>query len=168
MASLVDYQIRKLSRDQGLVEPFDPEMVNPASIDVTLGPKILVENDHGEFTEFDIEKQEFWMPPGAFVLAATAEWVRIPCNLECCFQLKSTVGRLGYNHALAGYIDPGFSGRITLELKNYRRFKELPLSAGMRIGQLRFARLDSSPIRPYSMTGRYNGDEGVQQAKPYN
>ena len=63
MASLVDYQIRKLSRDQGLVEPFNPEMVNPASIDVTLGSQILVENDHGNFTEFDISKQEFWMPP---------------------------------------------------------------------------------------------------------
>ncbi len=167
MASLVDYQIRKLSRDQGLVEPFNPEMVNPASIDVTLGPQILVENDHGDFTEFDISKQEFWMPPGGFVLAVTAEWVRIPVNLECCFQLKSTVGRLGYNHALAGYIDPGFSGRITLELKNYRRFKELPLSAGMRIGQLRFARLDSTPMRSYSVTGRYNNDSTVQRAKAY-
>lgn len=167
MTSLVDYQIRKLSRDQGLVEPFNPEMVNPASIDVTLGPQILVENDHGDFTEFDISKQEFWMPPGGFVLAVTAEWVRIPVNLECCFQLKSTVGRLGYNHALAGYIDPGFSGRITLELKNYRRFSELPLSAGMRIGQLRFARLDSTPIRPYSITGRYNNDSTVQRAKAY-
>ena len=130
MASLVDYQIRKLSRDSGLVEPFNPEMVNPASIDVTLGPQILVENDNGDFTEFDISKQDFWMPPGGFVLAVTAEWVRVPSNLECCFQLKSTVGRLGYNHALAGYIDPGFSGRITLELKNYRRFKELPYGLG--------------------------------------
>lgn len=167
MASLVDYQIRKLSRDAGLVEPFNPEMINPASIDVTLGPQILVENDHGDFTEFDISKQDFWMPPGGFVLAVTAEWVRIPPNLECCFQLKSTVGRLGYNHALAGYIDPGFSGRITLELKNYRRFKELPLSAGMRIGQLRFSRLDSTPIRPYSLTGRYNKDSTVQRAKAY-
>jgi dCTP deaminase len=156
-----------MARDQGLVEPFNPEMINPASIDVTLGPTILVENDNGDFTEFDISKQEFWMPPNAFVLAATSEWVRIPANLECCFQLKSTVGRLGYNHALAGYIDPGFSGRITLELKNYRRFKELPLSAGMRIGQLRFNRLDSSPIRPYYLTGRYNQDETVQRAKSY-
>ena len=168
MASLVDHQIRSLSREKGLVEPFDPEMVNPASIDVTLGPQILVENDHGEFTEFDISEQAFWIPPAGFVLAVTAEWVRIPINLECCFQLKSTVGRLGYNHALAGYIDPGFSGRVTLELKNYRRFKELPLSAGMRIGQLRFAKLDSTPIRPYNLTGRYNGDSTVQQAKDYN
>lgn len=167
MTSLVDHQLRKLCREQGLVEPFDPEMINPASIDVTLGDQILVENDNGDFTPFCIKHQTFYMPPGGFVLAATAEWIRVPNYLECIFQLKSTIGRLGYNHALAGYIDPGFHGRVTLELKNYRRFKELPLRAGMRIGQLRFAKTDETPLRPYNLTGRYFGDAGVQEAKPY-
>jgi dCTP deaminase len=149
----------------GLVEPFDPELINPASIDVTLGPDILVENDHGDFTPISIQDNDFYMPPGAFVLAATAEWVRVPNNLEAVFQLKSSRGREGYEHALAGYIDPGFHGRVTLELSNLRRFKELPLRAGMRIGQLRFAKIDAIPMRPYSVTGRYQGDEGVQTSK---
>ena len=149
----------------GLVEPFDPELINPASIDVTLGPDILVENDHGDFTPVSIQDNDFYMPPGAFVLAATAEWVRVPNNLEAVFQLKSSRGREGYEHALAGYIDPGFHGRVTLELSNLRRFKELPLRAGMRIGQLRFAKIDAIPMRPYSVTGRYQGDEGVQISK---
>jgi dCTP deaminase len=149
----------------GLVEPFDPDLINPASIDVTLGPEILVENDHGDFTPISIENNEFYMPPGAFVLAATAEYIRVPNNLEAVFQLKSSRGREGYEHALAGYIDPGFHGRVTLELSNIRRFKELPLRAGMRIGQLRFAKVDAIPMRPYSLTGRYQGDEGVQISK---
>lgn len=165
IATIVDYQIRRLCRTQGLVEPFDPEMVNPASIDVTLGDEILVENDNGGFTPFSIKDQTFYMPPGAFVLASTSEWVRIPNSMECVFQLKSSCGRLGYDHALAGYIDAGFHGNITLELSNLRRFKELPLSAGMRIGQLRFIRLDSTPLRPYSLTGRYHQDKGVQESK---
>ena len=122
----------------GLVEPFLPEMVNPASIDVTLGDEILVENDHGTFTSIDIKDETFYMPPGAFVLAHTAEYVRIPNNFECIFQLKSSRGREGYEHALAGYIDPGFHGRVTLELSNLRRFKELPLRAGMRLSHPRF------------------------------
>ena len=165
MSSIVDHQIRQLCRDMGLVEPFDPELINPASIDVTLGPDILVENDHGDFTPVSIQDNDFYMPPGAFVLAATAEWVRVPNNLEAVFQLKSSRGREGYEHALAGYIDPGFHGRVTLELSNLRRFKELPLRAGMRIGQLRFAKIDAIPMRPYSVTGRYQGDEGVQISK---
>ena len=165
MSTIVDRQIRHLCRSRGLVEPFDPDMINPASIDVTLGPMIKVENDNGGFTDISIEHETFYMPPGGFVLAATAEYVRIPNRLECIFQLKSSRGREGYEHALAGYIDPGFHGRVTLELSNLRRFKELPLRAGMRIGQLRFAKLDQIPSRPYSLTGRYQGDEGVQESK---
>jgi len=165
MATIVDHQIRKLCREIGLVEPFDPELVNPASYDVTLAPIILVENDHGGFTEFNISKETFWMPPGAFVLASTNEWVRVPNNLESVFQLKSSRGREGYGHQLAAYIDPGFHGNVTLELHNSRRFKELPLTAGLRIGQLRFMKVDELPMRGYGLTGRYQGDHGVQVSK---
>ncbi len=108
MATIVDHQIRHLARTVGLIEPFSVEMVNPASVDVTLGNEILVENDAGGFTPFNIGHETFYMPPGAFVLACTAELVRVPNNLECIFQLKSSRGREGYEHALAGYIDPGF------------------------------------------------------------
>lgn len=165
MATLTDRQIRHLCKSQGLVEPFDVDMINPASIDVTLGSMIKVENDAGGFTDISIEHETFYMPPGAFILAHTAEFVRIPNRLECIFQLKSSRGREGYEHALAGYIDPGFHGQITLELSNLRRFAELPLRAGMRIGQLRFARLDDIPLRPYQFTGRYHGDLGAQESK---
>ena len=165
MASIVDFQIRQLSRDLGLIEPFDPELVNPASYDVTLGPTLKVETDSGHFVEVDISEQTFYMPPGSFVLAHTNEYVRIPNNLESVFQLKSSRGREGYGHQLAGYIDPGFKGRITLELHNSRRFKELPLFEGLKIGQLRFAKLDEIPMRSYAITGRYQGDEGVQESR---
>ena len=165
MATLVDYQIRNLCLSRGLIEPFSIEMVNPASIDVTLGDVILVENDHGGFTPFNIKHETFYIPPGGFVLASTAELVRVPNNLECIFQLKSSRGREGYEHALAGYIDAGFTGKVTLELSNLRRFKELPLRAGLRIGQLRFCELAAIPMRNYAMTGRYNNASGVEESK---
>ncbi len=165
MASLVDFQIRRLCRDKGLVEPFDPDLLNPASIDVTLGKTILVETRGGEFEPISIETNDYFMAPGAFVLAHTAEFVRVPNGLEAVFQLKSSRGREGYEHSLAGYIDPGFHGRVTLELSNLRRYKHLPLRAGMKIGQLRFATLEALPLRPYSVTGRYHGDLGVTQSK---
>merc|ERR1711903_101321 len=105
------------------------------------------------------------MPPGGFVLARTAEWIRVPVSTECVFQLKSSRGREGYQHALSAYIDPGFHGVITLELSNLRRFKQLPLRAGLRIGQLRFMRLEGTPLRSYSLTGRYHRDSTVQESK---
>ena len=163
--TIVDHQIRQLCRDMGLVEPFLPEMVNPASIDVTLGNTIKTEKPDGTFQSLDISSDPYLMGPGEFVLAHTAELVRIPGNLECTFQLKSSRGREGYEHALAGYIDAGFCGRVTLELSNLRRFKKLPLRAGMRIGQLRFMKLDAIPMRTYAVTGRYQGDETVQESK---
>ena len=164
MSSLPDHIIRDLCRTKGLVEPFDSELLNPASYDVTLGNTILLETPHG-FHEIDISTTAFHMGPGSFVLAHTAEWVRIPNDCEAIFQLKSSRGREGYEHALAGYIDPGFHGNVTLELSNLRRYAHLPLQAGMRIGQLRFARLESKPLRPYSVTGRYQNDKGVQESK---
>lgn len=165
MASIVDFQIRQLSREMGLIEPFNLDQVNPASYDVRLGPTLKVETDNGSFIDFDISKETFYMPPGAFVLAHTAEFVRIPSDLECVFQLKSSRGREGYGHQLAAYIDPGFNGQITLELHNSRRFRELPLYEGLLIGQLRFAKLDQTPMRTYAVTGRYQNDTGVQESR---
>jgi len=138
MSTIVDWQIRELCRSSGLVEPFDVEMVNPASIDVTLGDQIKVENDHGEFTDVNIKSQDFYMPPGGFVLAHTAEFVRIPNNFECVFQLKSSRGREGYEHALAGYIDAGFHGKITLELSNLAALKSYHYELGCELGSCVF------------------------------
>lgn len=167
MSTIVDHQIRQLSRDMGLVEPFNPDMVNPASIDVTLGSTILVEGRPGQerWVEVDIEGGVYSLQPGEFVLAHTAEIVRVPNNLECVFNLKSSRGREGYEHLMAAYIDPGFHGRVTLELVNVNRFHRLPLEHGMRIGQLRFSKLDEIPMRSYAVTGRYHGDQGVQISK---
>ena len=167
MSSLVDHQLRNLCKMSGLVEPFDPEMINPASIDVTLGPTLLREGRPGEdrWVSVDIENGIYSLAPGEFVLAATQELIRVPNNLEAVFNLKSSRGREGYEHLLAGYIDPGFHGRVTLELVNVNRYHRLPLEHGMRIGQLRFAKLDEIPMRSYAVTGRYFNASTVEQSK---
>jgi dCTP deaminase len=164
MATLADFQIRQLARDTGLIEPYNPEQLNPASYDVTLGEKILIEEPEG-WREVDISIPGFQIPPGGFILAHTAELIRVPVYLEAVFQLKSSRGREGWDHMLAGYIDPGFTGQVTLELVNVNRYHCLPLEAGMRIGQLRFMKMDQSPGRPYSLTGRYQGDLGPVPSK---
>ena len=167
MSSLVDHQLRNLCKMRGLVEPYTPEMINPARIDVTLGPTLLREGRPGEdrWVEVDIENGVYSLEPGEFVLAATQELVRVPNNLECVFNLKSSRGREGYEHLMAAYIDPGFTGRVTLELVNVNRYHRLSLEHGMRIGQLRFAKVDSVPMRSYAVTGRYMNDKGVQASR---
>ena len=161
MSTLADHQLLRLCRERGLVEPFDPEFINPASIDVRLGPTLILEG--GE--KVDIENGVYVMEPGEFLLAHTIEYVRVPSELECIFNLKSSRGREGYEHLMAAYIDPGFIGRVTLELVNVNRYHRLPLEHGMRIGQLRFAKVDSCPMRSYAVTGRYQNDQNVQVSK---
>jgi dCTP deaminase len=165
MTTIVDHQIRQLSRDLGLVEPFNPEMVNPASIDVTLGSQIKVENQEGGWRDVDISRYGYAMAPGQFVLAHTEELIRVPNNMKCQFLLKSSRGREGYQHALATFCDPGFVGQVTLELTNLRRYQSLPLRKGLRIGQLMFSKLDEIPMRSYAVTGRYQNDMGAQISK---
>lgn len=171
MSTLVDHQIRDLCRKSGLVEPFESEMVNPASIDVTLGETILTE---GRICGPEEERKR-WIPvdirngfifcPGQFILAHTKEIVRVPNWVEANFQLKSSRGREGINHLLAGYIDPGFTGSITLELQNVNQRHSIEIVAGMRIGQLRFNSLETPPLRSYAVTGRYMNDMTVTPSK---
>lgn len=171
MSTLVDHQIRDLCRKSGLVEPFDIDLVNPASIDITLGDTVLVEgricgpeNERTRWISVDIS-QGFVLAPGQFILAHTAEFVRIPNWVEAIVQLKSSRAREGLEHLLAGYIDPGFNGQITLELLNVNQRHSIELSAGMRIAQLRFNSLDMPPLRSYASTGRYMNDVGAVPSK---
>ena len=167
MTTIVDHQIRHWARTYGLIEPFNPEQVNPASYDVRLGSVIKREGIGNEerWVDVPIDETPYIMAPGEFVLASTQEFVRVPHDLECVFNLKSSRGREGYEHLLAGYIDPGFHGEVTLELCNMNRHHRLPLVEGMLIGQLRFSRLDDVPMRTYAITGRYHGDRGVVASK---
>lgn len=171
MSTFVDHQIRLFARTLGMIEPFNPDQVNPASYDVRLGSDILVEG----LEIGPAELRERWqkkniddgyiLKPNEFVLGVTMEYIRVPNDTEAVFQLKSSRGREGYNHALAGYIDPGFCGRVTLELHNLNQRHDLILKTGMLIGQLRFSKLEALPMRSYKVTGHYNGDDTVQSSK---
>ncbi len=153
MSSLVDHQIRTLCREMGLVEPFDPDLVQPASIDVRLGNVIKregrvcgpVDGRQEWVTHYIKDGDSFELYPGAFILAHTKEYVRIPNNIEVNFQLKSSRGWEGINHLLAGYIESGFVGEITLDLTNVKQRHSVILRTGMLFGQLRFGKLDDVP-----------------------
>jgi dCTP deaminase len=169
MAILPDYEIYTLAR-KGLVEPFDQELVNPASLDVRLGNNLMIEMPQtAELAPFSIaghsKELPFMLQPGEFVLAETLEQFKIPVSVAGQLALKSSRAREGIEHLMAGYIDPGYAGRLTLELVNARMLHALPLWPGMRIGQIVFHKMSLLPNKDYSVTGRYQGDLSVQASK---
>jgi dCTP deaminase len=169
MSILPDYEIVCLAR-RGLVNPYAPELVNPASLDVRLGDNLLIEDKQtSELQPFSIaghsKELPFVLQPGEFVLAETLEQFKIPTAVAGQLALKSSRAREGIEHLMAGYIDPGYAGRLTLELVNARMLHPVPLWPGMRIGQIVFHKMSLLPNKDYSQTGRYQGDQQVQASK---
>lgn len=168
---LADHQIRELCQDEGMVTPFNEELLNPASLDVTLGRLLLVEVEHSfALQPLDIshhtEADPYLLAPGEFVLAQTFEFFKIPKDVSAQFVLKSSRAREGLEHLMAGFLDPGFYGSVlTLELLNARRFHSVPIWPGMKIGQLVFSLMSDEPERSYAVTGRYNNDKCVMASK---
>ena len=168
---LSDWQIQYHAERDAIVEPFDIALLNPASIDVRLGNHLMIEvADQRDLTEIDISKRTaehpYWLLPNEFCLAETLETFNLPSFIAGQFVLKSSRAREGYEHMLAGFCDPGWHGsKLTLELKNARRFNDLPLYPGLKIGQMVFHRMCASPLRNYSETGRYNGDVKVAASR---
>jgi dCTP deaminase len=169
MAILCDHEIFNLAR-RGLVTPFHQELVNPASLDVRLGENLLVEMPQvPSLLPYSIaghsQEDPFMLQPHEFVLAETMEEFKLPDCVAGQLALKSSRAREGIEHLLAGYIDPGYEGRLTLELQNARALHPVALWPGMRIAQIVFHKMSMLPGKSYALTGRYQNDTAVQGSK---
>jgi len=100
----------------------------------------------------EIRKERIVIPPHTFLLAVTREFIRLPAHITAFVEGRSSIGRIGLFIQNAGWVDPGFEGRITLELYNANRLP-IRLESGRRICQIVFARMDAPASRPYS--GKY-------------
>jgi len=166
-----------------VVEPYDPAMIQPSSIDFRLDryfrvfenhryPHIDPAADQSDLTrEVEPDGDEpFILHPGEFVLGSTLEVVTLPDDLAARVEGKSSLGRLGLlTHATAGFVDPGFSGHVTLELANVATLP-IKLYPGMKIGQLCFFRLSSPAEHPYGSAkygSRYQGQRGPTPSRSY-
>ena len=159
---LSDNTLQSLASD-GLVDPFIPGNVQGSSIDLTLGDTIKVEapvGSGGKWFETSI-KDAYDLAPGEFILAHTEETITIPQGCAAMVLLRSSAARAGYEHSLAGWCDPGFTGQLTLELRNNCRFHHLPVQAGMRLCQLVVHELDAQAVEHYGIRGNYQGQTGV-------
>lgn len=167
--------------EQGVIRGVKHEHINAGSIDITLGPKVLVEKgpvgaprlvDFSKreglmFDEVDISFAPLVLVPGEFCLASSEQVFHLPNNICAEYKLKSSMARIGLEHLNAGWADAGWHGSVlTLELTNMTRFHAHLLRAGMPIGQMVFFECDPVPEdRSYAARGRYNRDASVQSIK---
>ncbi len=165
------------------LDPYLPGLIQPSSIDVRLDrffrlfdnhkyPFIDPSEEQPDLTRLvDVDPDEaFVLHPGELVLGSTYEQVTLPDDIAARLEGKSSLGRLGLlTHSTAGFIDPGFSGHVTLELANVATLP-VKLWPGMKIGQLCFFRLSSPAENPYGSSAygsRYQGQRGPTASRSY-
>ncbi|MGH3656837.1 MAG: dCTP deaminase [Micromonosporaceae bacterium] len=181
---LSDGDLRKeIDAGRLVLDPWDEEMLQPSSIDVRLDRFFRV-FQNSRYTHIDPARQQdeltspvetqgdepFVLHPGEFVLGSTFEEVALPDDLAGRLEGKSSLGRLGLlTHSTAGFIDPGFSGHVTLELSNVANLP-ITLWPGMKIGQLCIFRLSSPAEHPYGSSvygSRYQGQRGPTPSRSW-
>ena len=181
---LSDRDIRaEIAANRVGVEPFEEAMIQPSSVDVRLDKFFRVFENHkysvidpsteqAELTREVIAEgdEPFILHPGEFVLASTYEVITLPDDIAGRLEGKSSLGRLGLlTHSTAGFIDPGFSGHITLELSNVANLP-VKLFPGMKIGQLCLIKLSSPAEHPYGSKkygSRYQGQRGPTASRSF-
>jgi dCTP deaminase len=182
MPVLSDGTIRRLvANGRVTITPWDDAMVQPASVDLRLGPSFRVFHNFRvesidladpptNLTELiEITRDEpFVIHPGEFVLGSTEEYVELPDDLVARIEGKSSLGRLGLIvHATAGFVDPGFKGTLTLEITNLTRVP-IKLWSGKPIAQLSFMTLDEAAERPYGhpeLGSHYHGQVEATESR---
>ena len=165
MSTLVDWQIRRLAQQNKAIEPYREEQLNPASYNLTIGTKGIIEVPGGR-EEVDLTRG-YSLAPGGWILVDVQEYIKVPCNMEAQVILRSSAARRGWDHALAGYVDPSYEGRLTLEFVNCLQYEHLVIEEGMQMVQLKFSSLHHGevPERGYDKTGRYFRATEVEACK---
>ncbi len=166
-----------------IIEPLNDACIQPASIDIHLDdkfrvfrnirqPYIDVKQPQDDLTELvSINHDDpLILHPREFVLGSTVENLTLPDDIVARVEGKSSLGRLGLLiHSTAGYVDPGWSGHLTLELSNVSNLP-ITLYYDMPIGQISFLRLSSPAEKPYNSKGlgsKYQGQREPTASRYY-
>lgn len=181
---LSDRTIREeLARGRIVIDGLDESCIQPSSVDLHLDRYFRLFRNHSirvidvreaqeDLTELvEVEGEHaLVLHPGEFVLGSTSEVVGIPDDLVGRLEGKSSLGRLGLLiHSTAGFVDPGFTGHITLELSNVANLP-ITLYPGMKIGQISFLTMTTPADQPYGsgvLGSKYQGQRGPTPSKYY-
>ena len=167
-----------------IVNPLGENAIQPASLDIRLDREFRVFRNHRDsfidirspmesLTEIETidDDQAFVLHPTEFVLGSTIELVELPNDIVARVEGKSSLGRLGLLvHATAGYVDPGWQGKLEMELSNVSNLP-IKLYYNMKIGQLSFFELSTPSDNPYgsgAIKSKYQNQEGPTASKGYS
>ena len=166
-----------------IIDPLGPNAVQPASVDVRLDAEILVFRNNWR-THIDVmrpaddvvervlieDDRPFLLHPGQFALGSTLERVAIPNDVVARIEGKSSLARYGLLiHSTAGFVDPGWDGKLTLEFSNVG-ILGITLRAGMKIGHISFTHLTTPADNPYgsgALRSKYQGQNGPVASRYY-
>ena len=181
MVVLSDRDVRKLIEEGKIViEPVDLEkQLMPVGIDLRLGNEFRIfrisykshidpsKDGIVELTELVHvnDGEPFIIHPGEFVLGVTKEYIKLPNNIMARIDGRSSLGRLGIVvHSTAGHVDPGFEGKLTLEITNIGKLP-VALFPGMKFCSLIFEKISSPVEREYKKFGKYAGQKLPTESK---
>jgi dCTP deaminase len=173
--------LKRIERGDLKIEPFDSSFLQPSTLDLHLSDELRVFNNW-EIGIIDLKERKdpskiirigsegFIIHPGEFVLGSTMERVTLPNDLAAKLEGRSSFGRLGLIiHATAGYVDPGFSGWLTLEISNISRLP-IRIYPKTRIAQICFIQMSSSVMNPYGsekLKSKYQGQKGPTESRAW-
>lgn len=150
------------------ISPFAKEdVLKTGHINLHLAPKLLRYKE----SVLDLKKgtppltEELILPDsgyelrsGEFLLGSTVERISIPNDHFGFIETKGNIARAGIQvHNTDGHIDPGFSGMITLEIKNNANHS-IVLYPNIPFAQLYIFELSSESLKTYS--GKYQNQDG--------
>ena len=180
--SLLSFNALTKLVEDGVILDVNPKQINSASIDLTLGAKIMVERNPQDPSDRSISLRErkpllteeitmgpegYMLHPGQFILAQSEQMFYLPSDISGEYKLNSSMARIGLEHLNAGWCDAGWNGSVlTLELKNMTLYHSIIIRPGDGIGQIVFFEHEPVPAdRSYAARGRYNGDTTVSGIK---
>lgn len=168
-----DKTLKKLIKSGDLVvDPITDQSIQPASIDCRLGDTFL-EIDNSAMTSISMSSEIIYrkivrdtitIPAHSFILATTIEYFELPANITAFVEGRSSIGRMGLFIQNAGLVDPGFKGKVTLELYNANSLP-IVLEKGRRICQFVFYFMDDKAENPYK--GKYQGQDNTVGSRVY-
>jgi deoxycytidine triphosphate deaminase len=145
---LSDLSLWKLLNDLVRDPEPDPDLVNPASIDVRVGREMLLEAGPGEFRAVDLTAGPVALGPGELAVVPTLEWLAVPQSIAVELTLKGLGASQGLAQSMATWLEPGWCGVATLELRNVTRHTPVRIEHGMRLAHLVVHALDQPAVRP--------------------
>ena len=182
---LSDKDIKKALKDKWIeISPLNKAFIQPSSVDLRVGTEFRVFENH-KYSHIDPKSPQedlttvveaskdepFVLHPGEFVLGTTYEKVALSNKIVARLEGKSSLGRIGLLiHSTAGFVDPGFSGYLTLELSNVANLP-IKIYPEMKIGQISFYYLNSPSEAEYgdvSYGSKYQGQEGPTPSKSHS